>query len=168
MTNLRRIILMTLFSVLIFIPKLLLPTPLDKLLFIIQALVLGLGALLLGKLGATYTSFIGGLLTTILRPTFFPLSLLFAVLYGVLIDVFFNVLRVKTSSTLRNSRVIISMTLSTMLTGLITYYITAHSLGLLPRNILIEAAILVVGTLSGAIGGWLITYLWRKGIHNYV
>lgn len=73
MTNLRRIILMTLFSVLIFIPKLLLPTPLDKLLFIIQALVLGLGALLLGKLGATYTSFIGGLLTTILRPTFFPL-----------------------------------------------------------------------------------------------
>lgn len=168
MTKIRRIILMTLFSVLIFIPKLLLPTPLDKLLFIIQALVLGLGSLLLGKLGATYTAFIGGLLTTILRPAFFPFSLLFAVLYGMLIDTFFAVLRVKTPSTLRYGGVIISTAISTMLIGLISYYVTAHSLGLLPRSILIEVAILLAGTLSGAMGGWLITYLWRKGIQNYV
>ncbi len=167
-SKLRRIVLMSLFGVLIFMPKVMLPTPLDKILFLVQALVLGLGALLLGKLGATYTAFIGGLLTTILRPAFFPLSLLFAVLYGMLIDMFFMVFRVKTASTLRNSRIIISTTLSTIFTGLVSYYITAHLLGLLPRNILIEITILVAGTATGAVGGWLITYLWKKGIQNYV
>lgn len=159
---------MTFFGSLIFMPKLILPTPLDKILFIIQALVLGLSALLLGRLGATYTAFVGGLLITIFRPAFFPFSLLFAVLYGVLIDAFFTILRVKTSSRLRNGRIIISATLSTMLTGLTSYYVTAHVFGLLPRNIHMEVAILVAGTISGALGGWLITYLWRKGIQNYV
>lgn len=57
----KTIAIVTLFGVVIFVSKSVIPNPLDKMFVIIQALFLALGSLLLGRMGATYTATIGGL-----------------------------------------------------------------------------------------------------------
>jgi predicted secreted protein len=163
----RKVVLTTLLGVLVFIPKLMLPSPLDKILIISQALVLSLASVLIGRLGATYTAFIGGLLTTIIRPAFFPLTLLFAVIYGLMIDVFFRLLGVRSSLGIRYRRLVLSTTICTALVGLSSYYFTVYVLGVLPRNIVMEFIIMVAGVLGGAAGGWLTTILLRKGLERF-
>lgn len=164
----RRIILMTMLGVLVFIPKILLPTPIDKVLFIFQALVLSLAAILLDKLGATYTAFVGGLLTTIIRPAFFPLTLIFAVIYGLMIDGLFILLKVKSPTGIKHRRLVLSTTLGTVIIGLIAYYLTVHVMSILPRSIVMEIIILVCGAIGGAVGAWLASILLKKGIQRYM
>jgi len=163
----RKVVLMTLLGVLVFIPKLILPTPLDKILIIAQVLVLSLASILIGRLGATYTAFIGGLLTTIIRPVFFPLTLLFAVVYGLLIDGSFLLLRVKSSSGIRHRRLVLSTIISTALVGISSYYFTVYTIKMLPRSLVMEFIIMVAGILGGAAGGWFATILLRKGLERY-
>jgi len=163
----RKVVLVTLLGVLVFMPKILLPTPLDKVLIVAQALVLSVGNLMVGRLGATYTAFVGGLLTTIIRPAFFPLTLIFAVIYGLLIDGFFILFRVRSSSGVRHLRLVLSTTTSTALVGASSYYFTVHVLNLLQRSPAVEIVILVAGSLGGAIGGWLTVILLRKGLQRY-
>lgn len=155
------------FGVLIFASKLAFPTPFDKAMVIVQALMLALGSLLLGRLGATYTALVGGLLTTVIRPLFFPLTLIFAVLYGLLVDGFLTILKVKSSGSVKETRLVLSTTLSTSLIGLISYYFSVFVLQLLPRNLIIEIAILSAGTVSGAIGGWLAVFVWKRGLQKF-
>ncbi len=64
-------------------------------LVIIQALLLAISSLLLGRIGATYVAIIGGLLATVLRVGFVPFSLIFAVLYGLLVDGLFYLFKVR-------------------------------------------------------------------------
>ena len=154
-------------GVLVFMPKILLPTPLDKILIITQALVLSLASILIGRLGATYAAFIGGLLTTIVRPAFFPLTLIFAVIYGLLIDGGFLLLGVRSSSRIRHRRIVLSTTISTALVGLLSYYFTVYAMKILPRSPIMELIILVAGVLGGAAGGWLASILLRKGLQRY-
>lgn len=164
----RRIALVTMFGVLVFLPKVLLPSPMDKLLIILQALVLSLAAILLGNFGATYTAFVGGLLTTVIRPAFFPLTLLFAVVYGLMIDGFFILLKVRSSLGIKHRRLILSTTVSTVLVGLISYYLTVHAMGILPRSVVIEVIILIGGAVGGAIGAWLASIIVKKGLQRYL
>lgn len=81
-----RLIVATMFAVLVFISKTFIPTPLDKVLIVVQALFLGLGSIMLAPLGGTMVSTIGGVLTSVWRPSFAPLTLGFAVVYGLLVD----------------------------------------------------------------------------------
>jgi hypothetical protein len=69
----KRLALATLFGVLIFVSKIPLVTPLDKAAIVVQALLLPVGYLLMGRFGATYVSAVGGLLTAILRPALLPI-----------------------------------------------------------------------------------------------
>ena len=57
----RRITMATLFGVLIFVSKIIIPTPFDKMAIAPQTLLLTLGFLSIGPLGATYVAVVGGL-----------------------------------------------------------------------------------------------------------
>lgn len=161
-TSNRRIAAATLFGVIIFLSKAIPPSPIDKMLVIVQALLLALSSLLLGRMGATYVATIGGLLTQIWRPGLFPFSLIFAVAYGLMVDGFFYIFKVKTSSgDVRVGRLIVALMLSTGITGISTMYVTVV-LGFMPWLPWLYLAILVVGTFSGFLAGYLAQLLWKK------
>ena len=163
--RLQRLTLAVLFAVLVFISKIFLPTPLDKMFVVVQALFLGLGALALSPFGATVVSGIAGLLTAAWRAPFAPLTLGFAVLYGLLVDAFLMFFKVKgENGAVRLRRLIAGVTMATAVTGMVSYYTTVYVLSLLPRNIVLEAAILVIGVLNGLAGGYLAGLLWRKAL----
>ena len=158
----KRIAVATLFAAIIFVSKVALPSPLDKMLVIVQALLLSLSSLMLGRMGATYVATIGGLLTQIWRPAFFPFSLVFAVVYGLMIDGLFYSLKVKTpSGDVKTGRLILALILSTSIIGVLSMYVTV-TLGFMPWSPWLYAAVLVGGTISGTLAGWLIPPLWRK------
>ena len=162
----KRVAIATLFGVVVFVSKTIVPSPLDKMFVIVQALLLALGALLLGRLGATYVAGVGGVLTALWRIAFAPFSLGSAILYGLFVDGFFLALGVNTTGgKVKTGRLIAAMTVSTALIGFICYYMS-YSFGLVPRNAVLEVVILVVGTLSGALGGYLASVFWERHLKN--
>ncbi|WP_455285414.1 hypothetical protein [[Eubacterium] cellulosolvens] len=163
----RRLALAILFAVLVFISKIFLPTPLDKVLIVVQALFLGLGSIMLAPLGATTVSTIGGLLTAAWRAPLAPFTLGFAILYGLLVDAFSMVFKVKDGS-VRVGRLVAAVTVATAISGVASYYTTVYVLSLLPRNIVLEAAILIIGVLSGLGGGYLAGLVWNKAVRHLV
>ena len=163
----RRLTLAVLFAVLVFISKIFLPTPLDKMLVVVQALFLGLGAIILAPFGATIVATIAGLLTSTWRGPFAPFTLGFAVLYGLLVDGLLFVLKVRDrSANVRMKRLILAVTIATTLTGMISYYATVYVLPLLPHNVALEAIILIAGALNGVVGGYLAGVLWSKTLRH--
>jgi len=161
----RRLTLAVLFAVLVFISKTFLPTPLDKMLVVFQALFLGLGSITLAPFGATIVSIIGGLLTSVWRAPFAPFTLGFAVLYGILVDIFLVLFKAKAENgTVQVRRFVGGVTIATAITGIASYYTTVYALSLLPRNIVLEAAILVIGVLNGLAGGYLAGLIWNKAL----
>lgn len=163
----RKLALTILFGAAIFISKGLLPTPMDKMLIAIQALFLALGALLAKPLGATRVAVIGALLTAIIRPALAPLTIIFAIIYGVLTDVLIYSLRVEDAeNNVRTGRLAAAMTISTAITGLLSYYLSSHVLGVIPRSPVLEVAILIAGTISGLLGGYVAAIAWRKALKN--
>jgi hypothetical protein len=167
--RLQRLTLAVLFAVLVFISKTLLPTPLDKMLVVVQALFLGLGAIALSPFGATRVSVIAGLLTSVWRAPFAPLTLGFAVLYGLLVDAFLVLFKVKAENgAVRLKRLVAGVTVATTATGMASYYTTVYVLSLLPRNIVLEASILVIGVLNGIAGGYLAGLLWGKAMRHLI
>ncbi|MHC1586213.1 MAG: hypothetical protein ACXQTV_01555 [Candidatus Hecatellaceae archaeon] len=157
----------TLLGVVVFLSKMVLPTPLDKLIIVVQGLMLTLGFLLIGRLGASYVALIGGLLTTVWRPTFTPFTLLFALTYGVLVDLTLTAFKVTAGKTVKPGRCIAALTLSTALIGLISMHVTVL-LGLMPAAPTLYLAIIVLGTLNGSLAGYLASILWNKYlIHRF-
>jgi len=167
MAKSKRLALATFLGVLIFVSKIPLVTPLDKAAIVVQALLLPLGYLVIGRLGATYVSLVGGLLTAILRPALSPFTLLFAPLYGLLTDGFCILFKVRASQ-LKTLRLTLSMGVSTALIGLISYYTTVYAFTLLPRNFMLEVAILVLGTVGGLVGGYVAAIIWIKYLSKIV
>ena len=163
----RRLTLAVLFAVLIFISKVLLPTPFDKMVVVVQALFLGLSAIMLAPFGATLVSVIAGLLTSSWRAPFAPLTLGFSVLYGLLVDAFLVLFKVRVENGIvRMKRLVAGVALATTATGMASYYVTVHVLSLLPRNIVLEVLILLVGIVNGLAGGYLAAVLWRKALRH--
>jgi hypothetical protein len=167
MVKSKRLALATLFGVVIFASKMPLVTPLDKAAVIVQALLLPLGYLVMGRFGATYVAVVGGLLTAVLRPALSPFTLLFALIYGILTDSLCTLLKVRASQ-LSTLRLTISMCVSTALIGLLSYYTTVYAFTLMPRNLMVEVVILVSGTASGLVGGYIASIVWRKYLSKVV
>lgn len=162
----RSISIAALFGIVVFISKVILPSPLDKTIIVVQGTLLELGFLLLGFYGATFVALVGGVLTALFRPSFFAVTLAFAILYGLLTDVFSSVLKVKNPENDVNvRRVIVAVATSTIIVGLASYLISSHVLKLLPRNPLLEATVLVAGVINGVVGGYLAAIIWRKALH---
>ena len=88
MQKAKQIFIAALFSSIIFVINFLVPPPISYLLIVVQAVILALANLFLGKAGATYVGLIGGLMSALARPAFGPFTFLFTFLFGLLVDVF--------------------------------------------------------------------------------
>ena len=163
----KRMAFAAIFGVLISVFEVILPTPLDKMLVIIQALLLAISSLLLGRIGATYVAIIGGLLATVLRVGFVPFSLIFAVLYGLLVDGFFYMFKVRVPhGDVKTIRLMASLILSTAAVGLLSSYITV-SIGLMPMIPILYLIIIVAGIVNGVAAGYLAYFLWKRYLIRY-
>jgi hypothetical protein len=159
----KRIAIATVFGALIFISKTFVPSPINKMIVVIQALLLALSSLLLSRFGAMYSGLIGGVLTALWNLALAPFSVVFAFLFGFLVDGFFFVLKVDGSEEEVNvTRMVAAMTLATAVVGSLSYYSTIHLFGILPRNLVMEMIILVIGTISGTLAGYLTSVIWNK------
>lgn len=158
----RNLTLAIIFGVMIFIFETLLPTPMDKAFMFFQAMLLSLGYLLIGVPGATIISLIGGSLTAIWRAPLAPFTIGFALLFGGLIDAFCFVFGAKDrDGNVKRKQLILAVTLSTMITGLAGYFLTVE-FELMPMDPTLGMLILISGTLSGVVGGFLSIVLWKK------
>lgn len=165
----RKLALTILFGVVVFISKGLLPTPMDKMLIAIQALFLALGALLAKPFGATRVAVVGALLTAMVRSTLAPLTIIFAIIYGVLTDLLIYAMKIEDAeNNVKRGRLAAAMTISTAITGLLSYYFSSHVLGVIPRNPVLEVTILIAGTISGLLGGYVAAIAWRKALKNLI
>ena len=141
-----------------------LPSPIDKMFIMFQALAFALSSLTLKKGGATLASLVNGVLLSISRAAFFPFSLLFSVAYGSLIDLLFHVIKVTPKiSPIKTERLAIALALATGITGVISMYITTL-IGLVPMVPTLYLGILVAGVLNGIIAAYLTTLIWNRSI----
>jgi len=159
--NSKKVAVITLLGTLAFVSNGFLPSPIDKMVIGIQALCFSLAALLAPKGGATYASFVTGLLLSVLRPGFFPFSLLFSVFYGFLIDGFFHFFKVTDDKCVKSRRLILLLTVATGITGVASMYLTTM-IGLIPMIPAMYFAIIVVAILNGAVAGYLTVVIWNK------
>ncbi|MFB3888242.1 MAG: hypothetical protein ACE14S_02045 [Candidatus Bathyarchaeia archaeon] len=169
MQKINRLIIAALFGSIIFVTKIFVPSPFDKLLIVVQAVLLGLAALFIKGAGATYAGGIGGVLTALARPALGPFTFFFALLYGVFVDVFFFLFRVNQGTgAVNRNRVIAAIATSTAIIGLTSYYTTAVMIELIPIDAMLAAFMLFMGTVSGAVAGYASAYLWNKYLRNVV
>ena len=163
----RRYALAAIFGAIIFTSKIFAPTPMKDSIVVVQALLLGLSALLLTPFGATLVATIGGLLTASYTSQLAVFTVVFAVIYGLLIDGLIRIFRARISETeIRAHRFALAITLSTAIIGLIAYG-TTIALGLVPRNPIAEVFILVGGILTGLVGGYLDVVIWRRAARYF-
>lgn len=169
MLSTKKLALITLFGVVVFLSKTLVPSPIDKMFVVVQALLLALGALLLRKMGATYVAFIGGVLTALWRPAYAPFTFGTALLYGLFVDGAFLIAQVRQAEgNVKARRLVIALTVSTALLGLFSYYVNSIIFGLVPRNPTLEVIILLAGALNGVVAGYLASVIWNKYLKNVI
>lgn len=158
----RRVALAAIFGAIVFTSKVFAPAPYKDAFIVIQALLLGLGALLFIPLGATTVATIGGLLTATWSPQLAVFTVIFAAGYGLLIDSLIWLFKARKSRTeISARRFTLAITLSTVIIGLMAYGTTV-ALRLVPRNPTAEVFILAAGILTGLVGGYLGVVVWRQ------
>ena len=159
----RSVALAALFGAMIAVSKIVMPSPIDKAVVIIQVVFLALSHLLLGNFGATSVALVGGVITAFWRASNALFTLTFALLYGLLVDVLSLALKVKTKEgEVETRKLTMTMTVSTAFVGAISYYVSVYLLALLPRAPVLEAGILTAGVINGVGGGYLAAVIWRK------
>ena len=138
------------------------PAPTSDFLIGFQAFLLAISFLVVGRGGATYVGVVSGLLITLAKIPFFPLDLIFAVAFGVMIDALSLILQVKSGSSARTWRLVAVVTISTTVVGYIAYYVTAVLTNLVPNELILDVTVLVFGVVSGAIAGYAAAFVWNK------
>jgi hypothetical protein len=165
LVNSKRLITATLFGVVIGVVYGALPFEIADTLIVFEAIILSLSFALLGPGGATYTGFINGLVETPLQLSFGPFVFLIALFYGVLVDVFSVLFKVTLDGQVRQKRLIASLSVSTVITGLTaTYAFVALGFGTTAPFEYVYLPVLVVGALSGTIGGYLAARIWERNL----
>jgi hypothetical protein len=162
MPEARRIAVAALFGVVIFVSGTIVPTPMDKMLIVVQATLLGLSSLLVKRLGATYAGTVAGLLMSVWRAAYVPFSLLFAIAYGLLVDASFHLLRVRMpNGNVQTRRVVASLTVSTAILGVSSTYVTI-SFGFMPMIPTLYAIIIIIGIINGVAAGFVTSFIWSR------
>jgi len=163
----KRLIIAALFSSIIFVINFLVPPPISYLLIVVQAVILALANLFLGKAGATYVGLIGGFLSALSRPAFGPFTFLFTFLFGFMVDAFSFAFKISsTAEGVKRNRVILVMTLSTAIIGFLSYYTTAAYLQIVNLDPMMTGLVIFVAMGSGISAGYAATYLWNKYLKN--
>ncbi|MCW3996966.1 MAG: hypothetical protein NWF10_00110 [Candidatus Bathyarchaeota archaeon] len=161
-----RLIITALFGSVIFVTRVFIPPPIDKLLIVVDAIFLVLGALFLKKWGATSVGAVGGVLTGLWRPAV-PFSFALVFIYGILVDILLVGFKVKASSNgVDQNRLIVSLSISTFLIAVISYYSTTIGLNIISANLILDIVVMFMGPLSGAVAGYAAAYLWNKYLRN--
>jgi len=129
-------------AVLVLIPKMFPPTPLDKIVIVVQALFLH-NATLVGRYDPVYHRRIADLR---LEGPLASFTLGFALLYGLLVDAFSMLFKAKADNgSVHARKLVAAVSVATAITRMASYYTTVYVVSLLPRNIPLEAAIVLIG-----------------------
>lgn len=163
--NSKRLATATMMGVAAFLSKAFLPSPIDKMLIMFEALALAMASLMLVKWGAIYASLIDGLLLSVFRAWLLPFSLVFALVFGMLIDGSFQVLKISSSDELKTRRLMLALSTSAAITGLASMIVTT-AMGMMPIVPVLYVAILVIGVGNGAVAGYLASMIWNKQIRH--
>ena len=167
MQKAKKLFIASLFSSIIFVINFLVPPPISYLLIVVQAVILALANLFLGKAGATYVGLIGGFLSALSRPAFGPVTFLFTLLFGLMVDAFSFAFKVSsTPEGVNRNRVILAMTFSTAIIGFVSYYTTAVYLQIVDVSPMMSGLVIFVATGSGISAGYATAYLWNKYLKN--
>ena len=167
MLDAKKLITATIFGALIGVIYGALPFEIGDSLIVFEAVLLSLSFILLGPGGATYTGLINGLVETPLQLAFGPFAIGVALFYGVLVDVFSVLFRVTSDGKVHARRLVASLSVSTVITGLVaTYAFIALGFGTTAPFLDVYLPVLVVGALSGTIGGFLAARLWERNLKH--
>ena len=173
----RKLATATLFGVVIAVVKSPFTFPVTDYLIIVEVPILALSYLLLGRGGATYTGLVNGVLQSAVKVSFFPYDLLFAVSYGVLVDAFGTILKVRQEERISASRLAAALGMASTVLGVsIAYVFLALNLSLSTLNVsnystaeLLEVVYIPIvawGILSGTLGGYFSARLWEKNLRS--
>jgi hypothetical protein len=163
----KRLFITALFSSIIFVINFFVPPPISYLLIVVQAVLLALSNFFVGKAGATYVGLVGGFLSALARPAFGPITFVFTLLFGVMVDVFSFVFKISsTTEGVNRNRVIFVMTFSTAIIGFLSYYTTAVYLQVIDLSLMMSGLVIFVATGSGISAGYAAAYLWNKYLKN--
>ena len=144
-----------------------LPFEIGDSLIVFEAIILSLSFILLGPGGATYTGLVNGLVETPLQLAFGPFSFGVALLYGVLVDVFSTLFRATSEGKVRTKRLVASLSVSTIITGLVaTYAFITLGFGTTAPFLDVYLPVLIVGALSGTLGGFLAARIWERNLKH--
>jgi hypothetical protein len=180
MQKLTRLFIVALFGSIIFVINVFLPPPINYLLMVVQAVLLALSALFIRKVGASYVGAVGGLLTALGNPSLGPFTFLFAFLFGALVDGFLFLFRIHASPEgVNRNRLITAMAFSTLFIAVITYstfVIVPQALAVsqgfpnlslfIPRSPMLDALVIFMGAVTGAVAGYAAAYLWNRYLKN--
>lgn len=167
MQKAKRLFVAALFGSILFVTRAFVPSPIDKILIVVDAVLLALGALFIQKIGATHVSAVGGVLLGLWRPTFLPFSLFFTLLYGMIVDGFFSIFKIRVDGgEVSRNRLMAAMALSTLIIAFLSYYITALGLYVIPANPVLDMLVSFMGPVSGAVAGYAVAYLWNGYLKN--
>lgn len=163
----RDIALSSLFGVVIFSQKFLLPAPYDKMASVlIQIIFLSLAFLMTGFLGPLLTGFISGLLTASVRGGLALMTFSFALLYGVFVSSLNRLFVVVESGRVRPWRLMASTLASTLLVGVLSATVSII-LGIIPYNPALVSMIMVAGAVQGLAGGLISGVIWEKYLRSF-
>jgi hypothetical protein len=166
MQKAKRLFIAALFGSVIFITRVFVPPPIDKLLVVVDAVLLVLAALFIKKAGATQVGAVGGVLTGLWRPSV-PFSFILVFIYGILVDAFLFIFKINaTAEGVNRNRLILAMALSTLVIAFLSYYATALGLDIIAANPVLDMIVALMGPLSGAVAGYAAAYLWNRYLKN--
>ncbi len=146
---------------------------------VVQAVLLALSALFIHKVGAMYVGAVGGLLTAIVSPALGLFTFIFAFLYGVFVDAFLLIFKIKGSPQgVNRNRLIVAMAVSTFLIAVTSYsafavfpeFFSATGLSyvslFIQRSPMLDILVLFMGPVTGATSGYAAAYLWNKYLRH--
>jgi hypothetical protein len=164
----RRIALGAIFGAMILAVNGFIPAPTSDFLIVIQSLLLALSFLIVGRGGATYVGIVSGLLITVVKIGFFPVDLVFASLFGVLVDLLGALFRVQKDGRASPFRLAACMMASTGVVGLGAFYVSVFAFPAsftdVPHDPVTDATILLFGVISGAAAGVIAARLWNRNL----
>ncbi len=164
----RRIALGALFGVMILVVNGFIPAPTSDFLIIFQSLFLALSYLVVGRGGATYVGVVSGALITTVKLGFFPVDLVFATMFGVLVDALATSFRAQEDGKAKTLRLMACMMVSTGVVGLSAFYVSVVAFPSafvgVPHDPVTDVTILLFGVISGGIAGAIAARLWNRNL----
>jgi hypothetical protein len=134
--------------------------------------LLALSGLFISRIGAMSAGAVGGLLTALISGAALgPFTFFFAFLFGVIVDAFLFIFKVKGSSQgISRNRMMGVMTLSTLLIAISSYLAFTNGLFsvslFIERNAMLDVLVIFMGPVTGAVAGYAASYLWNKYLRH--